>query len=485
VRGSVYRTCFCRNPETGNRYTKKSPCPKLKSPKHGKWYARYDSATEARRQPVIGPFDKKADAEEELAAAIAREGGGGAARDRQLRVAAYLDAYLAGKRKLKPRSRASDAEAYALYWKPALGAMRLVDLRDAHVSAVITAMEQVNRALPKGEEPSEMLRRMLAARADDDRRELPEGEARRKKSTRPLSPGRIERMYAPFRAAMNAAVKTKKLDFSPCTGVELPGSGHEKPLAWTPAREERFRRELARRERAAAGEGTLPAAKRQTLWSARDLRPVPAMVWTPDHTGAFIDYLEAEGERLTPLFAVAAFGGMRQDEILGLKWAETELAAGVVQVRETGSGDGPKSESGVRSVPVVADALTLLRAWRKAQAAERLAWGKDWPDTDLVFTHADGRPLTAQLVRVRFMTAAFRAGLPPVRFHDLRHGTASLLKRAGVESRVIAEILGHKRADFTERVYVTIFDEAKQEASERAAAIVPRRRPGLPRAVPE
>ena len=54
-----------------------------------------------------------------------------------------------------------------------------------------------------------MLRRMVAARADDERRLLPEGETRHKKSRKPLSPARIERMFAPFRAAMNAAVPKK------------------------------------------------------------------------------------------------------------------------------------------------------------------------------------------------------------------------------------------------------------------------------------
>jgi integrase len=466
VRGSVYRTCFCRNPETGSRYTKKSPCPKLKSPKHGKWYARYDSATEARRQPVIGPFDKKADAEEELAAAIAREGGGAAVRDRQLRVGAYLDAYLAGKRKLKPRSRATDAEAFSLYWKPALGAMRLVDLRDSHVSAVITAMEQVNAPLPEGEEPSEMLRRMLAARSETATH------------TGPLTPARIERMFAPFRAAMNAAYKTKKISLSPCLGVELPDADQEKPLAWTKAREARFRAELARRVRA-AGAGlpqgrVLSAVERQALWSARDLRPVPAMVWTPAHSGRFLDYMDEAGERMAVLYAVAAFCGLRRDELLGLTWAEADLEEGVIWVRETGSGDGPKSESGTRAVPIPPGALASLRAHRKAQAAERLAWGPGWPDTDLIFTHADGRPLTGQWVSTRFKTLAFRADLPPVRLHDLRHGTASLLKAAGVDTKIISAILGHSKTSFTDSYYVTLFPEVEQDAAARAAAIVPR-----------
>ena len=415
---------------------------------------------------LAGPFDAKKDADDELAKAIAREGGGAATRDRNLRVSAYLDAYLAGKRKLKPRSKATDAEAFSLYWKPALGAMRLVDLRDSHVSAVITAMEQVNRPREEGEDPSEMLRRVLAARSEVARH--PE----------PLTPARIERMFAPFRAAMNAAVKTKKITLSPCLGVELPDADKEKPLAWTRAREARFRAELGKRERTALAdlpEGrVLTTTERQALWSARDLRPVPAMVWTPAHSGRFLDYLDEQRERMTVLFTVAAFCGLRRDELLGLTWAEVDLEEGVLWVRETGSGDGPKSESGTRSVPIPPDALSPLRAWRKQQAADRLKWGKDWPDTDLVFTHADGRPLSGQWASTRFRALAFRAGVPPVRFHDLRHGTASLLKAAGVDTKIISAILGHSKTSFTDAFYVTLFPEVEQEAAARAAAIVPR-----------
>lgn len=481
MRGSVYRACWCRDPQTGNPYHGR--CPRLRSSKtHGKWYARYDSAAGKRRQPVIGPFPTKGEADSALAEALAREGGGGSAADRTLRASAYLDEYMAGKRNLKHSTRETDEEAFRLYWKPGLGPrMRLDDVRDRHVSAVIDAMLQVNQPLPEGEKQPEILRRMLAARADDERRELPEGEERRKKSTRPLSPARIERMFAPFRAAMRAAVKTGKITRSPCDGVELPRAPKPKPLAWIPAREERFRAELGKRVRAAEAEAdaagrVLTTVGRQALWMAADLRPVPAMVWLPSHAGSFLDYLEETGERLAALYATAAYCGLRRDELIGLSWPEADLDAGVVLVRETGSGSGPKSDAGTRAVPMTEEVTGALKAWRKVQAADRLAWGPDWAESSLVFTREDGMPVPGPWVSDRFEALAFRSGLPPVRFHDLRHGTASYLKAAGVDTKIISAILGHAKTSFTDAAYVTLFPDVEKAAATAAAAVVPRRR---------
>jgi hypothetical protein len=142
MRGTVYRSCWCRDPETGNPYHAR--CPKLKRSDHSKWYARYETEGIGgrRRQSVLGPFRTKDEAEAELAKALADVGEGGTAPDRSVKIGDYLDAYLEGKRNLKPRSKETDREAFRLYWKPAIGHMRLVDVRDRHVSMTLTAMER-------------------------------------------------------------------------------------------------------------------------------------------------------------------------------------------------------------------------------------------------------------------------------------------------------------------------------------------------------
>jgi integrase len=453
MRGTVYRQCWCRGPDGKKLH---GHCPHLGRKGHGRWYARYEAPRapgERRRQPVIGPFDTKKQAEEELADALARVGGGGAAPDRSVRVAAYLDGYLAGKVNLKARTLATDAEAFTLYWKPALGHMRLVDVRARHVAEVIAEMMRIGQVSGRR---SEILRRMLAARHADG-------------TPRPLSPARVGRMFAPFRAAMRAAVRQQALATSPCDGVELPRAPKVRPLAWTAAREEQFRVQLGRR----AAARHLSTVERQAAWAAADLRPSPSMVWLPAHTDVFLQ--SVTGERLFALWCLAAFCGLRRDEIIGLAWAEVDLDQGEVTVRAAGGGQGPKSEAGTRAIPAPGRVTAALRAWRKAQLQERLAWGEAWTDTGLVFTREDGMPVPGQWVSVRFETLAFRAGLPPVRFHDLRHGAASLYKAAGVDTKHISAMLGHARTSFTDDVYVTLFPDIAREAAEAAAAVVERR----------
>jgi hypothetical protein len=211
MRGSVYPRCFCRDPETGKPVGRK--CPRLKTKGHAAgWYFRYDAPRGPggkRRQPEVGPFTTKAPAEEELSATLGRIAGGGQVQDRSLLVGAYLTAYAAGKLDVKASTRASIHEAVQLYWLPGLGHLRLVDLRDHHISEVVRAMMAINQPPGTAECEPEVLRRLIEARADDVRRELGPGEKRHKKSTKPLSPARIARMFAVLRAALNDAVPSR------------------------------------------------------------------------------------------------------------------------------------------------------------------------------------------------------------------------------------------------------------------------------------
>lgn len=104
MKGSVYRRCGCRDPETRRPLGQK--CPDLRKRGHGGWYFRYDAPAlpgQTRRRPEFGPFETKKRAEEELTAELARVGGGAPVTDRSLLVRDYLDTWLAGKKlRLKP-----------------------------------------------------------------------------------------------------------------------------------------------------------------------------------------------------------------------------------------------------------------------------------------------------------------------------------------------------------------------------------------------
>lgn len=424
---------------------------------------------------MVGPFRTKKEAEGELTAVLAALGAGSPAADRTLTVAAWLDAWVAGKVDLKPSSLAAAREAIGLYWKPALGHLRLVDLRGHHIAAAIGEMRLIN--VPDAGPLTETGRRLAAVRARAARRNLAPGEVAGPKAVKPLSPARILRLTAVLHAALNAAVPSV-IAVNPCSGVTLPRVSRVRPLPWTPGREKAWRAALERREREAAAISPRPltTVARQVLWASPSLRPSPVMVWMPAHTGAFLDAIE--GERLYALFALAAYCGLRRGELLGLTWAETDLEQGAAYVRETGEGQDPKSDAGFRMVPLPPPVAGPLKAWRRQQAADQLAWGPDWPETGLVFTREDGSPVPFQWLSVRFATLACRCGLPPVTLHGLRHGAASLCKAAGLDSKYIADLLGHSRSGFTDDYYILLFPEVAAAAAAAAAGMVPRARPG-------
>jgi integrase len=115
-----------------------------------------------------------------------------------------------------------------------------------------------------------------------------------------------------------------------------------------------------------------------------------------------------------------------------------------------------------------------------AQLFERLEWGEGWKDTGRVFTRQDGSPLRGGWVSERFGTLTARAGLPPVTFHGLRHGAATMLLAAGVDIKVISEILGHATSTFTADVYAEVAGELAESAASAIAAYVPRRASNVP-----
>jgi len=180
--------------------------------------------------------------------------------------------------------------------------------------------------------------------------------------------------------------------------------------------------------------------------------------WTASQAAQFLAATQDDWYWIA--WALALLTGMRLGEILGLRWADVDRAAGVLwirQVRQRGTPvrfGPPKTHRSRR--PIALD--EAIRAALDRQAARqtecRAVLGTDWPQTDLVVTTQVGTPSTHRLVHRAFRTATQRVGLPPIRFHDLRHTHGSLLRQAGADWRVIADRLGHSQVSFTAQVYL-------------------------------
>lgn len=156
------------------------------------------------------------------------------------------------------------------------------------------------------------------------------------------------------------------------------------------------------------------------------------------------------GHRFRTMVAVALYLGLRQGELLGLRWADVDLDRRKLHVRQQWQRgpDGqwaflpPKSEAGVRSIPLPAPILDELRAQKVRVLELRLATGEQWRYHDLVFPSAVGTPLNPSDVSKEFKRVLAAADLDPMRFHDQRHGFATLALSQGIDLKTIQDIGG-------------------------------------------
>lgn len=182
----------------------------------------------------------------------------------------------------------------------------------------------------------------------------------------------------------------------------------------------------------------------------------------------------ARGDRLYALYALALSTGMRLGELLGLSWGRVDLEAGTVHVhrqlqRLKGMGlvlTELKSAYSQRSIQLPREVVRALREHRALQERERLEAGQAWANKwDLVFTTKLGTPIDPQnLTHRSFKRLLKEAGLPDIRFHDLRHTAAALMLRQ-IPVHAVREILGHSSIKVTVDIYAHVIPQTAQEAA--------------------
>ncbi len=199
--------------------------------------------------------------------------------------------------------------------------------------------------------------------------------------------------------------------------------------------------------------------------------------FTPEQARALL--AAAEGDPLEALYTLAVTAGLRQGELLALKWRDFDAEAGRLSVCRSVryvSGQGsvvgePKSVRSRRNVMLAPLAVAALKRHRARQTEQRLR-AVFWEDNDLIFPNEVGRHIEAENLRRRsFRPLLGRAGLPAVRFHDLRHTAATLLLLEGVHVKVVSEMLGHSAVSLTLDVYSHALPSMQADAAAKMEAL--------------
>ena len=223
-------------------------------------------------------------------------------------------------------------------------------------------------------------------------------------------------------------------------------------------------------------------------------------VWEPEETARFLEHVF--DDRLSALYELAAYAGLRRAELCGLRWSDIDGDGTGLRVRQTIVSvtrtqatpeqaacpvcaevhvgrlfKAPKSRKGRRWVPLAAPAQEALARHRETQQEERKFFGIDYQDHGLVFCRADGLPLRPDRVTVEFEQHVTACGLPMVRLHDTRHGACSLMLAGGVPIEVVQLILGHSTPEVTRRVYAHLMRKTTAKQVEKAVKLLTRHRP--------
>src|SRR5581483_1304336 len=198
----------------------------------------------------------------------------------------------------------------------------------------------------------------------------------------------------------------------------------------------------------------------------------------PEEAQAIIDAFQ--GHALQALVAAALWTGLRMGELLALTWDHVDLDRGellvmqslgrVERVTEIWS---TKTKRSARAVPIAEPLRDLLAVHKLRQREARLAaseWDESWGD--LVFCTPSGEPLSRTAVSAAFVDRLASAGLRRRRFHDLRHGAATLWLAAGVDLKTVSALLGHSTISTTANIYTGVLDTLKADAAARMTRLM-------------
>ena len=204
----------------------------------------------------------------------------------------------------------------------------------------------------------------------------------------------------------------------------------------------------------------------------RETQPNRRQALTPEQAQELLE--AAKGHRLEAMITLALATGMRRGELLALRWQDIEYQHKCLYVRRSASRlpggyrvTEPKTASGKRRITLPQFVIESLQQHCVRQIEAKLKAGSQWEEHDLVFCNIYGRFLSTQSLYVLFSSLLEKAGLPHIRFHDLRHSAATILLAMGVPANVVKELLGHSHISITLGIYAHVLPSMQQEAMDK------------------
>ncbi|MHB8648235.1 MAG: tyrosine-type recombinase/integrase [Thermomicrobiales bacterium] len=305
----------------------------------------------------------------------------------------------------------------------------------------------------------------------------------------PFVAGKVrETTYAGYRSAVDKHI--------------VPAIGRIRLTQLTPRDVEAMLRTIARKRDERKGRGGAPLSATQVAYTRVVLRAAlsKAMEWemvsrnvaklasapecvkyvkqplTAEEAQAFL--AAVADDRLSALYTVAMYIGLRKGEILGLTWENVDFDKGTLtvakqiqRIKGVKQSVDTKTKMSARTVAMPPPVVDALWRHRTRQKEERLLAGSRWQDHGLVFPSSIGTPQEASNLSRAFLAALARTGSRRVRFHDLRHTAATIMQSRGVRDVVLSNILGHSRISTTMDMYVKVQDEDLREAAAKMGAL--------------
>jgi integrase len=181
------------------------------------------------------------------------------------------------------------------------------------------------------------------------------------------------------------------------------------------------------------------------------------------------------GSRFGMLFYLALMTGIREGELLGLKWSDVDWSTGLLHVQrqlQRIKNQGlvlvpPKTKAGKRDVKLGQGTLDRLAVHRERQELEKTEMGERWEENELIFPNTLGKPMVVERMYEAFKQLLQENGLPDIRFHDLRHTSLSYLLDMGTSVNTVQQRAGHSKASVTTDVYGHAVAHSQDEAAQK------------------